>query len=383
MTLSRGSRASEPRRRPARRPTVGVLARRRTVGVLARRRTVGALVVALVCLLALPSTALAHLRTGTIAVDDRVSVLHPHTAAYDVRIFQSDRGLSLTLRRGHAVALVGYLGEPVFRLDSTGLWINTASPTAVVSGLLTRAHLTRPRGTSVVPDWRVERGRTSVAWHDSRVQEQAGGGTPRGEWSVPLLVDGHRAHLLGHFRAFGKPALIPWLVILVCLVGAVIPAAISRRGERRTALAAPLGVVAAGASVVLAFAFAFDAYASPGTWIEALDELAFVAAGLGLLLLGPRHLRAAAAAGLGFVSLAVGLLSGAVFLHPIVLAVLPALVTRVLGVMAIGLGTGAVILGCLVYTEPAAATSGLEDDLGLAHALAGVWDPLPGDHRDD
>ena len=30
----------------------------------------------------------------------------------------------------------GYLGEPVFRLDRTGLWVNAASPTAVVVGLV-------------------------------------------------------------------------------------------------------------------------------------------------------------------------------------------------------------------------------------------------------
>lgn len=88
-------------------------------------------VVALV-LLAIPAAAGAHLRSGTVAVDYRVSVLNPDTAAYSAQIFQSDRALSVTVKPGHVVVLLGYLGEPVFRLDAVGLGLNAASPTAVV-----------------------------------------------------------------------------------------------------------------------------------------------------------------------------------------------------------------------------------------------------------
>ena len=52
-----------------------------------------------------PGVASAHLRTGTIAVDYKTSVRTPVTAAYSARIYQSDHGLTLTLRPGHVVVL--------------------------------------------------------------------------------------------------------------------------------------------------------------------------------------------------------------------------------------------------------------------------------------
>jgi hypothetical protein len=61
--------------------------------------------------LAIPATAHAHLRSGTVAVDYRVTVSAPHTPAYDVRIYQSDHGLSLMIRPGHAVAMHKHASE--------------------------------------------------------------------------------------------------------------------------------------------------------------------------------------------------------------------------------------------------------------------------------
>jgi hypothetical protein len=51
------------------------------------------------------------------------------------------------------------------------------------------------------------------------------------------------------------------------------------------------------------------------------------------------------------VGLAVGLLAGPVFLHPIVLAILPGTIVRVLVVAAIVAGLSAATLGCLSYDE--------------------------------
>ena len=73
--------------------------------------------------------------------------------------------------------------------------------------------------------------------------------------------------------------------------------------------------------------------------------------GLGVLRRGPPYLHVAAAMWLGLVSLALGLLNGAVFLHPIVLAVLPATVMRLVVVTAIGAGAGAAVLGSALFSE--------------------------------
>jgi hypothetical protein len=53
----------------------------------------------------------------------------------------------------------------------------------------------------------------------------------------------------------------------------------------------------------------------------------------------------------GLVSVAVGLLDGAIFLHPIVLAVLPGTAMRILVATAIGAGLAATALGLLLFSE--------------------------------
>jgi hypothetical protein len=127
---------------------------------------VAVLPVALLACLARPAPVSAHLRSGTIAVDYRATVLHPVTAAYAARIYQSDHGLTLTLKPGHTVVLVGYLHEPVFRLDRAGLSINAASPTARVVGLLSKSEAV----AASTPRWLQRAGRRSVTWHDARSQ---------------------------------------------------------------------------------------------------------------------------------------------------------------------------------------------------------------------
>ncbi len=311
-----------------------------------------AVVTAIVALavLASPAGASGHLRTGTIAVDYRATVLAADTPAYSVQIFQSDHGLSLTVHPGHVVVMLGYLGEPVFRLDAAGLAVNAGSPTAVVVGLLRKAQ----RVTGPTPVWRLQRGRHVAVWHDARTQGLSPG-VERGPWTVPLIVDGRRATLRGELRRFPAPSLWLWLAILACLLAAGAAPLLLRRDELVPRGAIRLGVVAAGASVVVALAFALDAYASPGTWIEAFNLIVFVAIGLGALLRGPENVRVGAAIWLGLLSLAVGLLNGPVFLHPIVLAVLPSSAARAVVLAAIVAGVDAAALGCIFYVNAATA----------------------------
>src|SRR5947209_1004679 len=134
------------------------------------RVAAGTAAVALACLVS-AGAASAHLRSGTVAVDYRATVFRPLTPAYTAQIYQSDHGLSLTLRPGHVVVMLGYLGEPVFRLDAAGLWVNAASPTAAALHLLSR----RPAVAAHSPPWRLQRNRRAAVWHDTRVQ-----GLPRG-----------------------------------------------------------------------------------------------------------------------------------------------------------------------------------------------------------
>jgi hypothetical protein len=310
-----------------------------------------ALAGALLAFLIVPQAAGAHLRSGTVAVDYRATVSDPSTSAYSTRIFQSDRALSITLRKGHTVVLVGYLGEPVFRLDGSGLWVNAASPTALVLRLVKSDQ----RAAGPGPRWHLEPRRNSVIWHDARTQGLPAGSRV-GPWSVPLIVDGRRARLAGELQRFARPSLWPWLTALAALlVAAAVLLALRQRLIARRA-ATGLALAAGAAATVLIAAFALDAYASPGTWIECLDAIAFIGVGVWAALRGPQHLRTAGAAGTGVVALAVGVLEVPVFLHAIVLAVLPAGAVRALALVAIAAGVGAAAIGGVLFLEAAAVS---------------------------
>lgn len=309
-------------------------------------RTVLAVGVALAGL-AIPAAADAHLRSGTVAVDYQASITSAPSDAYTAQIFTSDRALSLTVRAGHTVVLLGYLGEPVFRLDAAGLWINAASPTAMVLRL---ASGTRHSGAAG-PVWRLRAGQHTVIWPDARAQSLPAR-AQRGIWHIPLVVDGSHVILRGSLRRFPAPELWPWAVTLaVLLLAGGMPVLLGRR-DLGDAMAIGAAAVVACAAIVIMVGFTLDAYASPGTWIEAVNTLACIAAGVGVLVAGPRRWRAAVAGGVGALGLAIGLLEGAVFLHPIVLAVLPSEVMRILDVVAIGAGLDAAALSAWFYAEP-------------------------------
>ena len=297
-------------------------------------RAVLAVVVAVVWL-GSPAAADAHLRSGTVAVDYEGSISSAPSPAYVAQIFASDRALSLRVRAGHSVVLSGYLGEPVFRLDAAGLWVNVASPTAMVLRLVDGV---RHSGTAR-PHWRLRPGHHTIIWPDARTQSLPTG-THRGIWRVPLVVDGRRAVLQGRLQRFPAPELWPWaLTLAVLMLAGGIPVLLGRRDFGDAMTIGSMAVVAC-AAVAIMVGFSLDAYASPGTWIEAVNTLVCIAVGVGVLVAGPRRWRAAAAGGVGALGLAVGLLEGAVFLHPIVLAVLPSEVMRILDVVAIGAGLG-------------------------------------------
>jgi hypothetical protein len=172
-----------------------------------------------------------------------------------------------------------------------------------------------------------------------------------GAWRVPLLAVVRRSQLEGTLRRLPKPALWAWLATIAgSLVGVVLLLRVrSRENARRVSV--PLALIAAGASTVVAFAFSLDAYASPGTWIASFDELFFLAIGVWALLRGPERWRGLVLIGVGLLALAVGISKGAIFVHPIVLAVLPGTLTRVAVIVAADAGLVASILGGASFSQ--------------------------------
>jgi hypothetical protein len=319
-----------------------------------RRRLAGWLAIVLTLAVASPPPAFAHLRTGTIAVDYRASLATPVTGAYTAEITQADHTLRLSISAEHVVIVLGYLGEPMIRLDRDGTWVNATSPTALAAGVLARRQLSPQAGER----WILHSHARAVTWRDSRAQ-QLPAGVRRSPWTIPILVDGHRSALRGQLRRYPAPALVVWGLLLAGLLGFGLWLVLLRRLE--ITRAAAFGCAALGAVVcpVLALGFALDGDASPGTWIEGFNEIVFVAVGLAVLVRGRQGVRAGAAVGLGLVSLAVALLDSPVFLHPVVLSLLPGALTRLLVVIAAGAGLVAIGLGGLGFADLLRA--GLED----------------------
>jgi hypothetical protein len=119
------------------------------------------------------------------------------------------------------------------------------------------------------------------------------------------------------------------------------------RGVRVGAIA--FGVAAAIGLVVTGAGFAFDSYASEGKWVEAANELVFVLVGVLVVMRGKPDTRAIAGGALGLLGLGVGLSKLPVFVHGIVLSVLPATVARAAVALTIATGAAATCLGLVIF----------------------------------
>jgi hypothetical protein len=291
-------------------------------------RALAALVVVLA--LAAPGTASAHLRTSKSAVDFRAHVTRGPLEAVEVRIYRSDLALGLTVRRGHKVVVLGYLGEPFLRIGPNGVSVVAASPTA--AGARVTSH-----------------GRSAV-WHDARVRGLPSG-VDRGEWSVPLLVDGRRTHLVGEIERVPRPSLGPWIALGVVFAGGVALLLALRRMRALRTATVTLGALAAMATLVTAIGFAVASTASADSWIESANEAAVVLVGAVFLVRGSLDVKALAAGTLGLIAVAVALTRLPVLFHGIVLSALPAQAARLAVALALAAGAAAAILGVVVFFD--------------------------------
>jgi hypothetical protein len=299
--------------------------------------------------LLLPPDADAHIRTGVLAVDYRASVFRlraPVRAAIAVKVYESDLAIALTVRGGHNVVGLGYLGEPFFRVGNPGVAVNETSPTAASVGLLkgTRTH----GGT--VPRWQLRsRGRT-VVWHDSRLRGLPTG-VRRGQWRVPLVVDGRRVRLAGELLRVEPPSPWLWLAPGVPFIAvAALVLLLGRRPWRRSALTA-FAVLAAAGTIALATGFALYPNAPGGRWVEGANEVVIALAGLAVIARGSPHARSLAGGALGLLGLTVGLSKLPVLLHGVVLSLPSGSLARTAVALTIWAGAAAALFGFLALFE--------------------------------
>jgi hypothetical protein len=263
----------------------------------ARATSLGVLVA-----LVLPAAAAAHIRSGVVAVDEVASAaaLPPRVhAALVVHVDRSDRALRLAVRPGHSAVVLGAHGEPALRLG---------------------------------------RRRPSAVWHDPR--------TAAARWTIPLLVDGAPATIVGTTRQVPRPSLRPWLALAGGVLSPVLLLAL-RRVSRR--LAVVLSVVAAGATLVVALAFALAATASAATWLTSFDEVLIVAGALVVVFRGRSPADTGALAVAGLVAVFAGGLKSAVLFHGVVLSGLPPELVRAAVVTALASGAAALAHAVALY----------------------------------
>jgi hypothetical protein len=298
--------------------------------------------------LAAPTATSAHIRTGVVAVDYRARVFplrSPLRAAVAVRVYESDQALGVTVRRGHAVVVLGYVGEPFLRVNAAGVAVSASSPTAAAVGLLPPK---RPAADGA-PAWHLVSRRQMAIWHDARVRGLAPGARRR-HWALPLVVDGRRVRLEGEIWRVHAPSPWPWLGLGVPFIALTRFLLARRRSSIRPA-AVVLGAVAAAGTVVTAAAFALEANASQGRWLEGANEFVFVLVGLAVVLRGTAEARSIAGGALGLLGLSVGLSKIPVFLHGVVLSALPATLTRVSVAFTISAGATATAVGLAVFVD--------------------------------
>lgn len=108
------------------------------------------------------------------------------------------------------MAVLGYLGEPFVRIDDAGVAINDASPTAAS----TRLSKNRRPASGIRPAWTLQPHRNFVVWHDQRVQALPPG-VSHVTWRIPVILDGRRTNIRGETWRLGRPALWPWLTLLL------------------------------------------------------------------------------------------------------------------------------------------------------------------------
>lgn len=167
-----------------------------------------------------------------------VESIKPATTAIDVSVVGGDGFLSLTVQRGHTVAIKGYQDEPWLRVSAKGLVEeNQAAPTHFLNE--NRYGTVIPPGISVRsatsnPNWKTVATNGRFIWHDHRIhymtpkipprlvpgtRRVAIGGGPGGRWQVPITVDGTPTTITGSLEHFPAPSPVrSWIFALVTAV---------------------------------------------------------------------------------------------------------------------------------------------------------------------
>ncbi len=303
------------------------------------------LAVALVGGLALPGRAAAHGRSATVALDYRLALDSATRAlpGVHVSVLDGDRDFRVSVDSGTRLLVRGALGEPLIRIDATGVWVNASSPTATGDKIV----------SSSKHGWVHLSGSRSIAWHDHRLSppptRKVG---VAGRFFIPVEIDGRKTAIAGTFIRVARPPAWPWPLAAVAIAAGIM--VVLRRRPLRPLLTVGLGALSGLAALAEVTTFAVrDAPTGGIAWLQ-IGTAIVVGSILGTLLVRLHGRSRAHAAGVvGAVAAAVSLSSLPVYWHGVVISALGADAVRVVCELALVGGVAAAALSFLPdFDEP-------------------------------
>ncbi|MGC1211862.1 MAG: hypothetical protein WA890_11440 [Micromonospora sp.] len=349
--------------------------------ILALLRRAGLVVTAtLAALLAVAGPAFAHGADAPDGTDYRaeVTAVTPTRAGLTVRAVEAGARLELINRSGRDVEVLGYSGEPYLRVEPNGVYENTRSPATYLNRTISGDTRLPPEADPAAsPVWRRVSGGQSVRWHDQRALwlESAPPAQVTAdpehrhrvrEWVVPLRDADGTVEVRGTLDWMPPPDAYPWWVAATVGFLAIGAAGLAPAGTR--ALRAVGVLLALGGATAVAFTVGreLDAGADGigGVLLGLIGGQTWaLLTGLGAIAAGGYALarREAADFALALAGACLALFAGfanlGVLSRSVVPLIWPATGARVMVVLILATGAGAVGAGVLRLHAASRATT--------------------------
>ncbi|MDZ5446106.1 hypothetical protein U2F26_25810, partial [Micromonospora sp. 4G57] len=337
------------------------------------RRAAVVVTAALAALLALAAPAAAHGADAPDGTDYRAEViaLAPARPGLTVRVVEAGARLELVNRTARDVEVLGYSGEPYLRVGPGGVYENRRSPATYLNQTIAGdTNLSPEADPAATPVWRRVAKGQSVRWHDQRAlwlessppaQVTADPGRPQRvrDWVVPLRDGDQAIEVRGTLDWVPPPDAYPWWVAATLGFLAVAAAGLAPAGTA-TGVRALRGVgalLALGGLATVAFTVGreLDAGADGLGGVLGLlnGQVWMLLTGLGAIAAGGYALarREAADFALALAGACLTIFAGfaniAVLSRSVAPVVWPATAARVLVVLILATGAGALGAGVL------------------------------------
>lgn len=300
------------------------------------------------------------------------------------RVRAGDSLLEVENGTGRELTVPGYQEEPYLRISGSGVYENRRSPAVYLNQDRYAAVDVPPQvDPDADPQWVKIADGSRYAWHDHRIHYMAGvpppvvTADPGSEhvvfeaWEVPFALGDEEYAVAGQLRWIPGPAPWPWAAMALVGAGPLLPALLRPRAGRRSAVLRAVACTLLCVAAVDLLHLVDDLLAAPATLGEKLSEggrsLAFiVVAVLGARagLRGRKEAWVGVLVGIASLAGSFGALHLASLTSSQVVSVAPAVVTRAVVALNLGLVVPAVavlvvcrrpLLGAQRPVEPVSA----------------------------